>query len=154
MKSVAKQLRYLEDYSADETHDLGCRVLEEKEIIEFAKAYDPLPFHTDPDAAKTSIYGGLTSSGWLTALVMMKMLNEGFICIETSLGSPGIEKLEWLRPVRPGDALRGQVKVDEVRASRSRPELGFVVNTATLTNQLDEVVYRSRSIAIFRTRPK
>lgn len=145
--------RYFEDYREGETHDLGTRIVDEAEIIAFAEKYDPLPFHTDKAAAAASPYGGLTSSGWLTALVMMRMLNEGFICIETSLGSPGIEKLEWLLPVRPGDALSGRVEVNAVRASRSRPEMGFVTNTATLANQHGETVYRSRSVAIFRTRP-
>jgi acyl dehydratase len=147
-------IRWFEDYRAGEIVELGSRVIGETESIEFAAKYDPLPFHTNPDAAAQSIYGGLTSSGWLTALVMMRMLNEGFICIETSLGSPGIEKLEWLRPVRPGDELRGRVEVNDVRASKSKPEMGFVTNTATLANQHGEIVYRSRSVAIFRTRPK
>lgn len=146
-------LRYLDDYHVGDILELGSRAIGEGEIIDFASKYDPLPFHTDRDAAAKSIYGGLTSSGWLTALVMMRMLNEGFICIETSLGSPGIDRLEWLRPVRPGDELHGRVEVDEVRASKSRPEMGFVTNTATLTNQHDEIVYRVKSVAIFRTRP-
>jgi acyl dehydratase len=147
-------LRHFEDYRAGESHDLGRRVVGEDEIVEFASKYDPLPFHTDKAAAAASPYGGLTSSGWLTALVMMRMLNEGFLCVETSLGSPGIEKLEWLLPVRPGDELSGRVEVNAVRASRTRPEMGFVTNTATLSNQRGELVYRSRSVAIVRTRPK
>lgn len=147
-------LRHLEDYREGEVHELGRRRLDEAEIIQFASKYDPLPFHTDREAAARSPYGGLTSSGWLTALVMMRMLNEGFICAQTSLGSPGIEKLEWLLPVRPGDELNGRVEVNAVRASRTRPEMGFVTNTATLSNQRGELVYRSRSVAIFRTRPK
>jgi acyl dehydratase len=147
-------LRYFEDYSVGDVFELGSRVLGEEEIIAFAKEHDPLPFHTDREAAAKSPYGGLTSSGWLTALVMMRMLNEGFICIQSSLGSPGIDKLEWLLPVRPGDELHGRVVVDEVRASKSKPHMGFVTNTATLTNQHGAIVYRSRSVAIFRTRPE
>ncbi|MGQ0509137.1 MAG: MaoC family dehydratase [Betaproteobacteria bacterium] len=146
--------RYFEDYREGEVHELGSRRLEEAEIIEFASKYDPLPFHTDREAAARSPYGGLTSSGWLTALVMMRMLNESFICVETSLGSPGIEKLEWLLPVRPGDELSGRVEVNAVRASRTKPEMGFVTNTATLSNQDGALVYRSRSVAIVRTRPR
>jgi acyl dehydratase len=151
---LSQPLKYFEDYRAGEVFDLGSRVLDEEEIIRFAREYDPLPFHIDRDAAARSPYGGLTSSGWLTALVMMRMLNERFICVETSLGSPGIDKLEWLVPVRPGDELHGNVEVNETRASRSRPEMGFVTNTAWLTNQHGEIVYRSKSVAIFRTRPK
>lgn len=151
---MKQPLRYFDDYRAGDVLELGSRVIGEEESVEFAARYDPLPFHTDRDAAAKSIYGGLTSSGWLTALVMMRMLNEGFICIETSLGSPGIDRLEWLRPVRPGDELHGRVEVNEVRASKSRPEMGFVTNTATLTNQHGEIVYRAKSVAIFRTRPK
>ena len=145
-------LRYFEDYRAGDAFDIGSYRVTESEIVTFASRYDPLPFHVDPVAAARSVYGGLTSSGWLTALIMMRMLNDEFICQETTLGSPGIDELRWLKPVRPEDVLAGRVEVNAVRASQSKPHMGLVTNTATLTNQHGERVYSSRSIALFRTR--
>ena len=150
--TTTRPLRYFEDYRQGEVLELGSHRITEDEIIAFAQKYDPLPFHTDKAAAARSVYGGITSSGWLTALVMMRMLNEQFICEATTLGSPGIDELRWLKPVRPDDVLTGRVEVNAVRASNSRPQMGLVTNTATLTNQHGEKVYSSRSVAIFRTR--
>ena len=146
-------LRYLEDYRAGDAIDLGSYGVTEAEILTFASRYDPLPFHTDKEAAARSVYGGLTSSGWLTALIMMRMLNDDFICQETTLGSPGIDELRWLKPVRPGDLLTGRVEVNAVRPSSSKPDMGLVTNTATLSNQHGELVYSSKSVAMFRRRP-
>jgi acyl dehydratase len=145
-------VRYVEDYRPGELFELGIRTITEREIVEFASRYDPMPFHLDKEAAARSIYGGLTASGWQSCLIMIGMMHKGFICMETSLGSPGME-FRWLKPVRPGDRLTGRVEVEEVRVSRSKPEMGFVTNTATLTNQDGEVVYRTRNVAIFRSRP-
>lgn len=144
--------RYAEDHQAGQVFDLGDHVIEEAEIVEFAAKYDPMPFHIDKEAAARSIYGGLTASGWQSCLIMMRLMHRGFFCAETSLGSPGME-FSWLRPVRPGDRLTGRVVVEEVRISRSKPEMGFVTNTATLTNQNGEMVYRVRNVAIVRSRP-
>lgn len=144
-------VRYAEDYKPGEIFDLGDRTITEQEIVEFATRYDPMPFHVDREAAAKSIYGGLTASGWQSCLIMIGMMHKGFICSQTSLGSPGME-FKWLKPVRPGDRLTGRVEVEEVRVSRSKPGLGFVTNVATLTNQTGEIVYSTRNVAIFRTR--
>lgn len=143
--------RYLEDHRAGEIIELGSVVVERDEVIAFASAWDPMPFHLDEAAAKRSIYGGLTASGWHTALIMMRLMHGKFFDPETSLGSPGLQ-LHWDHPVRPGDRLTGGIEIHEVRASRSRPEMGFVRNTASLTNQDGIVVYRSENTAIVRTR--
>ena len=144
-------VRYAEDYRPGEIFDLGDRTITEQEIVEFAARYDPMPFHVDREAAAKSIYGGLTASGWQSCLIMIGMMHKGFICRQTSLGSPGME-FKWLKPVRPADRLTGRVEVEEVRVSRSKPDLGFVTNVATLTNQMGEIVYSTRNVAIFRTR--
>ena len=83
---------------------------------------------------------------------MFRMMLQDFICQETSLGSPGHDETRWPKPVRPGDTLHGRIEVGEVRISTSKPELGFVNTTATLTNQKGEQVFLLRSAAIFRTR--
>jgi len=145
-------LRYAEDYLPGTVFDLGSETISEEEILEFARKYDPQPIHTDKAFATQSPFGGLISSGWLTALILFRMMLRGFICQETSLGSPGHDETRWLKPVRPGDTLHGRVEVGEVRISQSKPGMGFVQNTATLTNQDGEVVLRIRSAAIFKTR--
>ncbi len=144
--------RYAEDYRPGEVFDLGSHQITETEILEFARQYDPQPMHMDREFAARSHFGGLISSGWLTALILFRLMLRGFICQETSLGSPGHDETRWLKPVRPGDTLHARVEVDEVRISKSKPEMGFVQNTATLTNQDGELVLRIRSTAIFRTR--
>ena len=95
--------RYFEDYMAGSVHKLGSLVVEEAEIIEFARRYDPQPFHTDPEAAKDTIYGGLIASGWHTGSLMMSLAAGRYLSAVSSLGSPGIDELRWLKPVRPGD---------------------------------------------------
>ena len=145
------KIRYFEDYQPGDVFDLGERLITEQETVEFALKYDPMPFHIDKEAAASSIYGGLTASGWQSCLIMMGMIHKGFLSMETTLGSPGME-CSWLKPVRPGDRLRGRLAVESVRISKSRPEMGLVTNTATLTNQDGDVVYRTKSVTMVRSR--
>ena len=146
-------LRYAEDYRPGDAFDLGHYDMTREEILEFARRWDTQPFHIDEEAAKASPYGGIIASGWHTGLVMLNLMQRGFICLETSMGSPGSDETRFYKPVRPGDRLHGRVDVHEMRVSRSRPEMGLVKNTATLTNQKGEVVFTMKSTALFRTRP-
>jgi len=145
--------RYAEDYQPGEVFDLGFYDMTREEILEFATRWDPQPFHIDDEAARSTRYGGIIASGWHTGLTMLKLMMRGFICAETSIGSPGQDEMRFLKPVRPGDRLHGRVEVNGVRLSRSQPDMGFVSNTATLTNQKGELVFRMKSTSIFRTRP-
>ena len=104
-------LRYAEDYRLGEVFDLGSHRITETEILEFARQYDPQPMHVDKEFAARSHYGGLISSGWLPALILFRLMLRGFICQETSLGSPGHHETGWLEPVRPGDMLPGRAEV-------------------------------------------
>ncbi len=145
--------RHAEDYAEGEVFDLGSVVLEEDAIIAFAREWDPQPFHLDPEAAKHTIFGGLIASGWHTALTMMRlMIDRGYLSKETSMGSPGIDELRWLKPVRAGDVLRGRIEVHGVSYPRSRGDIGFVANTGYFTNAAGEDVYRIRSTSIIRRR--
>jgi acyl dehydratase len=144
--------RVVEDFAVGQVFDVGYRDVTEEEIIRFAKEYDPHPFHIDPVAAKETMFGGLMASGWQTVLFMMRMMHNGFLTVETSLGSPGVDEVRWLLPVRPGDRLHGKVEVLDVRISKSKPELGFIDNRATLINQDGKLVYSLRSKAMFKTR--
>lgn len=145
-------VRYAEDYAAGQIIDLGSYEVSRDEIVEFARKYDPHPFHVDEEQARETMFGGIIASGWQTALVWLRLMHGPFIQPETSLGSPGHEELNWPNPVRPGDRLTGRAEVKEVRISRSRPDLGFVRYTATLTNQRDETVLVTTSTLIIRSR--
>jgi acyl dehydratase len=114
-----------EDFAPGQSYDCGRHTISEDEIVEFAREYDPQPQHTDPEAAKQSILGGLAASGWHVGALMMRMAVDNFLNKTTSQGSPGVEELRWLKPVRPGDALAFKCEVLETRPS-SKPHRGFL----------------------------
>ncbi|HTW86099.1 MAG TPA: MaoC family dehydratase [Candidatus Sulfotelmatobacter sp.] len=146
--------RYFEDYVPGSSAELGALTVDQDEIIEFARRYDPQPFHTDPEAAKATPYGGLIASGWHTSAMMMRMVVEHFVDGETSLGSPGLGPIRWLRPVRPGDVLRVRATVLEARRSQSKPDRGTITIEVDVVNQNDEVVMKVENwLAIIQTRP-
>ena len=146
------QLKFAEDYKAGDSFELGQFEVTREEIVEFAQKYDPFPFHVDDEAAKATVFGGIISSGWLTALVWLRLMHSQFLCYETVLGSPGHEEMVWPTPVRPGDRLSGTVEIKESRVSKSKPELGFVRYTAKLTNQENEAVFITTSTLMVKSR--
>ncbi len=95
-------MRFFEDFLEGDSIELGSHQVTEASIVEFARAYDPQPFHVDPEQARSSIYGGLIASGWHTAGIYMRMLVDQLLRDTASLGSPGIDELRWYVPVRPG----------------------------------------------------
>ncbi|MBV9407559.1 MAG: MaoC family dehydratase [Candidatus Eremiobacteraeota bacterium] len=140
--------RYLEDFVA------GSVLVTEDEVLDFARRYDPQPFHTDPEAAKNWPYGGLIASGWHTAAMMMRLVVDNFIDGETSLGSPGLGPIRWKLPVRPGDVLRVRARVLDNRRSQSKPDRGTVTLEVEVLNQRDEVVMTVENwIALVLARP-
>ena len=146
-------LRYFEDFSEGQTLDLGTISLSQEEIIEFASKYDPQPMHTDPQAAKASIYGGLIASGWHTVASYMRLVVDNVLRGTESIGSPGVENLRWLKPVRPGDVLRARFTILESRPSNSRPDWGIVRSRGELSNQNGEVVMQIEAVNFFARRP-
>lgn len=144
--------RYLEDFEPGQTFELGSFTLDHDEIIEFATRFDPQPFHTDPEAAKDSPFGGLIASGWHTASSTMRLMVDHFIPRSSSMGSPGIDELRWTRPVRPGDTIQVVYRVLDVVPSRSKPDRGHIVGEAEATNQAGEVVMTFRGRGIYRRR--
>lgn len=145
---------YLEDFEVGRTVSYGAYEVTEEEIIEFAEKYDPQPFHLSHEAAKGSFLGGLCASGWHTCSMTMRMMIDELTRTGggTSLGSPGIDELRWLRPVRPGDVLSVINEVTEVRPSRSRPDVGTVHSNMIVNNQKGEPVMTFKSIAFFPKR--
>lgn len=118
--------RYLEDFTVGEVMETAPVTLSADEIIDFAKLYDPQPFHTDPEAAKDSVYGGLIASGLQTlAIGFGQFIRLGYYA-DSSLGGPATDDVEWLAPVRPGDKLATTVEVLELRPSQSRPDRGII----------------------------
>lgn len=146
-------MRYLEDFEVGQVFEFGGHTVSEAEILEFARRFDPQPFHIDPESAKGSIYGGLIASGWHTASLYMRMLVDSMVADSASMGSPGLDNLRWLKPVRPGDTLRARLTVLEVTPSRSRADRGTMRSRAEVLNQRDEVVMSLEPIGIFGRRP-
>lgn len=145
--------RYFEDYREGEVFEIGEHLVTREEIVTFASRYDPQPFHVDDEAARETIYGGLIASGWMTCGVLMRMLVDHFISPVASMGSPGIDELRWLRPVRPGDRLRARVTIVETRRSKSRPDRGLIHLHQEALNQNDEVVLSMRGMGLYKCRP-
>jgi acyl dehydratase len=138
--------RYFEDYVEGSVHESGIIVAEESEMIAFAGRFDPQPFHTDPEAAKDSIYGGLIASGWYSAGLMMRLFVDYYLSHVASLGSPGVDELRWFKPVRPGDSLSLKVTVTKTTRSKSKPDRGLVHSYVEAINQSQEVVMTMKAI--------
>ncbi|NYT80448.1 MaoC family dehydratase [Alcaligenaceae bacterium] len=124
-------------------------VVDEEEMLAFAKAYDPQWFHVDKEAAREGRWGGLIGSGWLTCGVAMRMAAQAVLHDSESFASPGVERLRWILPVRPGDALRLEATIDSVRISSSRDDLGIMRWTWRLFNQRDEHVFEVEVTSLF-----
>ena len=131
---------YLEDFAAGQVYLSGTLAVTEAEILAFARAYDPQPFHLDDAAARQTLFGGLAASGWHTAAMTMRLIVESEFRPAGGVIGGGMEELRWPRPVRPGDVLRVESEVLEVKPSRSKPQQGMLRVRVTTLNQRDEPV--------------
>ena len=131
--------RYFEDFFEGLTVDLGNVEFTAEGIIDFARQYDPQPMHTDPDAARESVYGGLIASGWHTAAMTMRLFVQTLNFAEGAIGL-GVDELRWPRVVRPGDVLTVETEIVDLRPSRSRPNHGIIRLRNVTTNQRGEIV--------------
>ena len=130
------------------------KTLSEAEILDFAFQYDPQPFHIDVEYAEAGPYGGLIASGVQTIAVALRMMVQARVFApEIVMGSPGVEELRWLQPVRPGDTIRSTGEILETRVSRSKPERGLVRYRLDVLNQRDDVVMTMTSTTIVRREP-
>nr|TFG55291.1 MAG: MaoC family dehydratase [Hyphomicrobiales bacterium] len=120
-----EHLRF-EDFTEGRKFSFGDHVISEKEMIDFAREYDPQPMHIDPVAAKYDMMGGLIASGWHLCALAMRLTKDGLYDDRTSLGSPGVDEVQWRRPVRPNDRLSMEAEVLEARFSNSKPDRGIV----------------------------
>lgn len=144
---------YFEDLTPGRVFELGSVDVTEDEIVDFATRYDPQPFHIDPAAARESPYGGIIASGWHTCAMAMRLMVDGLMRDTVSLGSPGVDEIRWLAPVRPGDRLTGRMTVEEARPSSSKPTRGMVRFLVEMVNQDEVVVLTSRPVAMYGRRP-
>jgi acyl dehydratase len=152
--SVPVEDRYFEDYEPGTVHEFGTIAVEEMEIIEFGQRFDPQVFHTDPQAAKQTIYGGLIASGWQTASLMMRLFVDHYLSGIASLGSPGVDEMRWIKPVRPGDSLSLRVTVSQTKRSRSKPDRGVLFSFIEVLNQNHDVVMSMKAVNLLLCRQK
>ena len=144
--SVPVEERYFEDYLPGSVHEFGAINLTEEDIIAFGRRFDPQVLHTDPQAAKNSIYGGLIASGWHTASLMMREFVRFYLSGVASLGSPGVDELRWALPVRPGDTLTLRVAITKTNRSQSKPDRGIVHSFIEVLNQDREIVMSMKAV--------
>jgi len=145
--------RYFEDYVEGDIYRFGNIAVEAHEVIAFAQRFDPQSFHVDPDAARSTPFGGLIASGWHTAGLTMRLYVDHYLSHVASLASPGVDELRWLRPVRPGDALSLRVTVLKAVPSKSKPNRGVVTSFIEVFNQADEAVMTFKCVNIIGRRP-
>ena len=144
--------RYYEDYPAGAVFEGGPISVDEDEVLAFARRYDPQPFHVDAAAAARSMYGGIIASGWHTAAMTMRVLVDNYLSSIASLGSPGVDELRWILPVRPGDTLYVRITVIEARRSRSKPDRGIVRTLIETRNQRGEQVLSMKAMNLMLCR--
>lgn len=148
-KDVASNLIWWEDFKVGEEAELGRHTFSEEEIVAFGRQYDPQPFHVDPEKATAGVFGGLIASGWHTCAVGMRLMCEGYINRTASLGSPGIDNIRWLKPVRAGDTVAYRRIVLESRASMTRKGVGLVKHRWEAVNQHGELVLTMEGWGLF-----
>lgn len=144
---------FFDDLTPGRTVELGSVEVTEDEIVEFATRFDPQPFHVDREAAAATMFGGIIASGWHTCSMAMRLLVDGLLADSASIGSPGMEQIRWLAPVRPGDHLTARTTVEEARPSTSKPDRGTVVLLTEMCNQDDVVVMTMRGMGMYLRRP-
>ena len=146
-------MRYAEDFPVGVRRELGSTTLVEDEVIRFAREFDPQPFHVDKAAAEQGFYGGIIASGWHTCSLTMRIMVDNYLADAAALGSPGIDELRWLKPVRPGDRLTVYSTVREVKNSTSKPDRAVLTTVTEVENQRGDVVLTMLGKTMMLRRP-
>ena len=149
----AQRRLYLEDLRVGQRFTSGSHAVDEAQIRAFARQFDPQPFHLDDGAALASLFGGLAASGWHTAAITMRLLVEGGLPLAGGIVGAGGE-ISWPQPTRPGDVLRVDSEVVEIRPSRSRPDRGTVIVRSDTRNQQSEIVQTLVARLVVPRRPR
>lgn len=145
---------YFEDFFPGQVIEVGSRTVTEAEIIAFATEFDPQPFHVDHDAGAASMYGAVIASGWHTCSMMMRMVVDTLLAKSSSMGSPGLEQVRWLLPLRAGDTIAVSYLTTAVKASNSKPDRGVVWSTWRAVNQHGELACTVDGMGMFGRRPQ
>jgi len=143
---------YWEDLVPGSVRQLGTVTPTREEILEFAQKFDPQPFHLSEEGGKASLFGGLCASGWHTCSMAMGLMVRNFLLNSSSLGSPGLENIKWLKPVHPGDTLRLEHEILESRPSKSKPDVGLTRTVWRMYNQDGDQVLHMEGASMFRRR--
>jgi len=146
-------MRYFEDFVVGDTIELGTHQFTAESIVAFGTAFDPQVYHVDPVQARSSVWSGLIASGWQTACIYMRLLVDNLMSKTESLGSPGLDYLKWVKPVRPGDTLQARITFLECTPSRSRPDRGIVRSRGEMINQHGELVMQLEAVNFYGRRP-
>jgi acyl dehydratase len=144
---------YWEDFPAGQVREFGALTVRREDIVDFAARYDPQPFHLDEAAARDTPFGGLVASGWQTCALAMRMMCDAYLLDAASLGSPGLDNLRWVAPVRPDDMLRVRLTVLAARVMQSKPHIGLIDSRWEVFNQHDQLVLDMRGWGMFARRP-
>ena len=143
---------YFEDLNIGKKILIGPISVSEKEIIEFAKKFDPQPFHIDIEKAKDSLFGNLCASGWHTCSLYMRMLYDGLLINLASLGSPGMNEIRWIKPLFPDETINGELTIISKTPSKSKPSIGSMVIDSKVFNSKKELIMTMQSISIVKKR--
>jgi len=143
---------FWEDFPVGHVLDFGGMAVTRQAVLDFARQFDPQPFHVDEAAANASLFGGLCASGWHTCAMAMRMMCDAYLLDSASLGSPGIDAVRWLKPVFPGDTLFAHMEVTAARPMASRPGVGLIHSRWTLRNQHGDAVLTMEGWGMFRRR--
>jgi acyl dehydratase len=146
-------MMYAEDFPVGVRRELGSTTLDEAAAIRFATEFDPQDFHIDRAAAERGYYGGIIASGWHTCSLTMRVMVDNYLSRAAALGSPGIDELRWLKPVRPGDTLTVFSTVQDIRNSKSKPDRALITTLTEVQNQTGEVVMTMRGMTMMLRRP-
>lgn len=144
---------YFEDFYAGQTFESETDTLSETDIVEFGRRYAPMPYHTDPEAAKDTIYGGVIAAGYQTAAVTFGLFARTGVLLACGMGSPGVDQLRWHRPVRPGDVLRMVAEIVEVSPAKEAGGRDAIRIRYDTFNQDDELVMTLTSLHFVKRRP-
>ena len=151
-RKIMQRKYYFEDFALGDVRDIEGPVVTKEEIIEFASRFDPQYYHVDEAAAEHSPYGGLIASGWHTVCLCMRVMCDRYLLNAATLGSPGMEHIRWLHPVRPGDRLRIKLTVLEAKISRTKPDRGSILHGWEVFNQDNRLVMTMEGYGIFSRR--
>ena len=143
---------YWEDFAVGSSREFGAYAVTRDDVLAFARQFDPQPFHVDDEAAKAGLFGALSASGWHTCAMAMRMMCDDYLLESSSLGSPGIDNLRWMKPVFPGDTLCIRLTVLETRPMGSRPHVGLVQSQWEVLNQHRAVVLQMTGWGMFGRR--